>query len=90
MFTGVQLFHQDKCDDATLFNAILNKRANIDSPFISDSARDLINQLLAKKPGNRFTNPEDIKKHPFFKNIDWSLFENRNIIPPFVPAPLNL
>ena len=74
MLTGIQLFHQDRCDDATLFNAIMKKRVSLDSPHISDSARDLLNLLLAKKPGNRLTDPSEIKKHPFFKNIDWSLF----------------
>ncbi len=26
-----------------------------------------------------------MKSHPWFKNLDWSLIENKMIIPPFTP-----
>ena len=49
-------------------------------------AQDLITQLLerdAKKRLGSIAGAEDIKQHPFFKDINWALL--RNTVPPYVP-----
>lgn len=42
---------------------------------MSFEAKDLIKQLLSRDPFNRLgstsNDAEDIKKHPFFKNVIW-------------------
>lgn len=44
-----------------------------------NAARDLIKRLLVKDPRRRFGSTQgaaDIKKHPFFKNINWALIRS--------------
>lgn len=86
MLTGEAVFGQDRLDDATLFNAILWKKPNLSSPLLSNNARDLLSKLLTKKPSQRLTDPEMIKKHPFFSGIDWTLLQKKVLTPPFIPA----
>jgi serine/threonine protein kinase len=40
-------------------------------PHVSDNAKDLIKKLLDRDPKTRLADIETIKKHPFFKQIDW-------------------
>lgn len=46
-------------------------------------------QLLERNPKKRLgggkKGTDDIKKHPFFKNIDWKKLENKELDPPFRP-----
>lgn len=55
---------------------------------IGKDARDFIEKLLKKKPQQRLGykhDAEDIKKHRFFKSIDWNKLQLRKC-----PAPINL
>jgi serine/threonine protein kinase len=56
---------------------------------ISDRAKNLIEQLLRKSPTERLgSGPEDvaeIKRHPFFDQIEWEKLEARKIPPPWKP-----
>lgn len=49
--------------------------------------------LLLKDPAKRLgsgpSGATDIKKHPFFNNIDWSKVYNREVIPQFVPCEMS-
>lgn len=85
MLTGRALFASVKGDDASLFAAILKASPKLDSPLLSESARDLLKLLLVKKPAQRLTDPSVIKQHPFFQEIDWTLLRNRQLKPPYVP-----
>jgi serine/threonine protein kinase len=54
-------------------------------PYVSASARDLIMKLLNRNPKKRLgstSGAEEIKKHPFFKVIDWTKLFNRCYKPP--------
>lgn len=60
--------------------------------YLSVDARDLLSHLLCKEPSERLgaTLPGDIdelKKHGFFKNINWPLLERKDttLTPPIVP-----
>jgi len=56
---------------------------------VSERARNLIEQLLRKVPTERLgSGPEDvadIKRQPFFDQIDWEKLEARKIPPPWKP-----
>ena len=55
-------------------------------PLISDTAFDLIKKLCTFEPSKRIgNNVEDIKHHPFFKDIDWIKLEKKEITPPYKP-----
>ena len=57
--------------------------------FVTQEARDLISQLLVPNPKKRLgygiDGAQKIKEHPFFQNVDWEKYYNKEINPPFVP-----
>ncbi|XP_031339561.1 RAC serine/threonine-protein kinase-like [Photinus pyralis] len=70
-----------------LFSLILIKKPKIPSR-LSKNARDLLTSLLQKNPVQRLgtgKGAQEVKKHPFFDEINWLHLEERKIPPPFVP-----
>ena len=59
-------------------------------PYFTDSAADLLKNLLQIDQTKRLTTPAVIKSHPFFKTIDWQALYNRGIKPPFKPRVKNV
>lgn len=59
-------------------------------PYLSSQAASLIRSLLAKDPAKRLghgpSGSDDIKRHPFFKEINWAKLERREIPAPFDPS----
>lgn len=57
--------------------------------FLSADAKDLLSRLLRKEPRKRLgVGPNDfniIKKHRFFRKIDWNKLEKREMEPPIRP-----
>jgi len=58
--------------------------------FLSPDAKDLLTRLLRKEPKKRLgvCMPKDmqtIKKHRFFRKIDWTALEKRELEPPIKP-----
>jgi serine/threonine protein kinase len=58
--------------------------------YLSADAKDLLTRLLRKEPKKRlgFNMPKDlqtIKKHRFFRKIDWKKLEARELEPPIIP-----
>lgn len=58
--------------------------------FLSPDARDLLTRLLRKDPKKRLgacmpKDMETIKKHRFFRKIDWKKLELREVEPPIKP-----
>jgi len=83
--TGIPPFNDDSPEQ--IFQNILNR----DIPWpqngdeISESAHDLIDQLLSVDPIKRLGLPE-IKSHPFFSDIHWdTLLDHTN--KQFIPNP---
>eukprot|EP00761_Pharyngomonas_kirbyi_P003172 gb/GECH01003176.1/.p1 GENE.gb/GECH01003176.1/~~gb/GECH01003176.1/.p1 ORF type:complete len:419 (+),score=87.57 gb/GECH01003176.1/:1-1257(+) len=74
-------------DQKDTFGRILNKNLRFPSePHVSRNCKDLIKRLLAKDKERRVghkAGAAEIKKHPFFKGINWSLI--RNETPPIIP-----
>lgn len=62
--------------------------------FLSPDARDLLTRLLRKDPKKRLgacmpKDMETIKKHRFFRKIDWKKLELRELEPPIKPLITN-
>lgn len=57
------------------------KNASLDMPpHVSPLAKDLIIKLMNRNPKKRLgavTGADEIRKHPFFKCIDWQKLTNR-------------
>lgn len=70
------------------YEKILNAEVIFPS-YVDNSSRDLIKSLLTiditKRLGNMRNGVEDIKNHPFFKDVDWKLCYEKQIPPPFQP-----
>ncbi|ORX81912.1 Pkinase-domain-containing protein [Basidiobolus meristosporus CBS 931.73] len=68
--------------------AILNKKLRFPN-YISPDAKDLMTRLLRKSPAVRLGSGPDgasaIKKHPFFRTIDWKALARREIKSPIIP-----
>lgn len=67
---------------------MLNDRVNKNVQmyiFFSKEVQDLLKKLLERDPNKRIGNSEEIKKHPWFKTIDWKLLIDKKITPPFKP-----
>ena len=58
------------------------------APEISADAKDFILKLLVRDPKKRLGTDkdfDDIKVHPWFKDLDWDALYNKKIEPPFKP-----
>eukprot|EP01084_Bolivina_argentea_P099901 179504_1 len=70
-----------------LFEKILRQKVRFPNYFSVESI-DIIKQLLNRNPkyrlGSRY-GVEEIKKHMFWKDLNWKLLAEREIKPPFVP-----
>ena len=64
-------------DSRTMHTNIASKKL-IFPEFFSDSARDLIKKLMEKNPQKRIE-LDDIKKHKFFRGIEWEYFDSKNV-----------
>lgn len=85
MLVGYPPFFSDSASETC--KKIMNWKNNLafpDKTKISDDALDLIKKLIVdvdKRLG--YNGAEDIKKHPFFKKINWDRLIYS--IPPFIP-----
>lgn len=67
---------------------ILRCKLNL-PPYLTSDARDLLRKLLRRQVVQRLgagpTDAEEIKAHPFFRNIRWDNVVNRSNEPPYKP-----
>lgn len=76
---------------ATLFNVVGEPLRFPELPSVSSAAKDLIRGLLVKDPEQRLAyrrGATEIKRHPFFENVNWALI--RSTTPPEIPKPVDL
>eukprot|EP01098_Paradermamoeba_levis_P005560 TRINITY_DN2344_c0_g1_i1.p1 TRINITY_DN2344_c0_g1~~TRINITY_DN2344_c0_g1_i1.p1 ORF type:complete len:458 (-),score=177.99 TRINITY_DN2344_c0_g1_i1:206-1489(-) len=82
MLTGAPPFMEE--DVQKMYVKIL--KAPIDMPDgLSSDGRSLLLQLLERDPKKRLKDFETLKKHPFFKDINWEKLYNKQLTPPYVP-----
>ncbi|KAJ6236669.1 non-specific serine/threonine protein kinase [Anaeramoeba flamelloides] len=69
-----------------MFQAIIHNEPTFPN-YLSEDVIDLLTGLLQKKTENRLGSKgfNEIKKHDFFKKIDWIKLEKKKIAPPFKP-----
>ena len=84
---GIPPFYNQ--NTATMYELIQSAPLKFPSaPEISADAKDFITKLLnrdTKKRLGAVNDFEDIKKHSWFKDIDWIKLYNRKLDPPFKP-----
>lgn len=81
---GIPPFYSKNRED--LFHQI--KFQNPKYPnFITEQCQNLIEHLLKKEPSQRlgFNGVQEVKDHPWFKNINWFYLENKKYEPFFLP-----
>ena len=89
LVTGCSPFTVDGDQNSThdIAKRILNKKV----PFpksMDEQAKSLISGLLEKDPTQRLGSKgvDEIKKHPFFKGINWELVEQKKLPPAIKPV----
>jgi len=82
MLTGLPPFYSQ--DVQQMYAKIMNEPLNIPDT-VSPNAADLLRKLLERDPSKRLSNPVDIKKHAFFKGIDWEKLLLFEVEPPYKP-----
>ncbi|THD29124.1 Protein kinase C [Fasciola hepatica] len=88
MMAGAPPFEGDTEQD--LFNAISYEDVTY-PPNLHPDAVDIVSKFLVKSPSRRLgCVPVDggelaIQRHPFFREIDWVILEERRVRPPFRP-----
>jgi len=79
----------DGATTSELMDSILNEEISFASELSKDT-KDLITKHLMKNPKERLghgeSNMEEIKKHPYFKGVDWKAVYDRKIVSEFIPG----
>lgn len=87
MITGITPFNDYGTDQMTLFKAIVHGKSKISR--VSMHATDMIKRVLMVKPalrlGCKAGGDMDLKKHPFYKTINWDELIEKSITPPWKP-----
>ena len=88
MLFGLPPFFNENVE--TMYELITNKELRFPKKFnVSEEAKDLLKKLLVKKQNERLGingGFDEIKKHPFFKDMDFKALEAKKIEAPFKPA----
>ncbi|KAL4608328.1 serine/threonine-protein kinase N2 isoform X1 [Arapaima gigas] len=86
MLVGESPFPGD--DEEEVFDSIVNDEVRYPR-FLSTEAISIMRRLLRRNPERRLgageRDAEEVKKHPFFRNVDWSGLLAKKVRPPFVP-----
>ncbi|KAI1882216.1 hypothetical protein AGOR_G00248400 [Albula goreensis] len=83
MLIGQSPFHGH--DEEELFQSI-----RTDDPFyprwLPKDPRDILVKLFVREPERRLGVKGNIRQHSFFRDVDWTALENRQVEPPFRPT----
>ncbi|KAM6454780.1 serine/threonine-protein kinase N2 isoform 2-T2 [Liasis olivaceus] len=87
MLVGESPFPGD--DEEEVFDSIVNDEVRYPR-FLSTEAISIMRRLLRRNPERRLgageKDAEDVKKHHFFRLIDWNALLAKKVKPPFVPV----
>ncbi|KAJ3091006.1 AGC protein kinase Gad8, partial [Quaeritorhiza haematococci] len=84
MLTGLPPFYDENTNE--MYKKILTEELKCPDE-LSTQAKDLLKGLLNRDPNNRLgaKGHEEIKRHPFFADINWTKLMARKYQPPFRP-----
>ncbi|XP_063318955.1 serine/threonine-protein kinase N2 isoform X1 [Pelmatolapia mariae] len=89
MLVGESPFPGD--DEEEVFDSIVNDEVRYPR-FLSTEAISIMRRLLRRSPERRLgageKDAEEVKKHLFFRTIDWTALLAKKVKPPFVPTIL--
>ncbi|KAF8627705.1 hypothetical protein AX15_004288 [Amanita polypyramis BW_CC] len=90
MLSGFPPFHQPDGNHALLYEKILMGPSYIRWPTeFTALATDLIMKLMESDPSRRYGNMKngsrDVFHHEWFREVNWDMLQNRQIIAPYVP-----
>jgi serine/threonine protein kinase len=91
MMTGLPPFMSDgrKRDEKVITQKILRTDVHIPTKW-SEPLKSLVRGLLDKdwktRLGSAPDDGEEVKRHPFFANIDWDKLAAKAVVPPFTPV----
>lgn len=82
MLVGQSLFEHQK---PTEFEESISKDSLELPAYFSNELKDLLTKLLTRNPEERLGSKgaQEIKNHPFFKDVDWNAVLNREFTPSF-------
>mmetsp|Transcript_2829 Transcript_2829/g.3187 ORF Transcript_2829/g.3187 Transcript_2829/m.3187 type:complete len:529 (-) Transcript_2829:611-2197(-) len=87
MLTGLPPFYDHNLN--VMYKKILQAQLVFPPQLIGPDAKDMLEKLLDRNPETRLGSAEcdadEIKRHPFFKGMDWKLLEAKKIEAPFKP-----
>ncbi|XP_015809955.3 serine/threonine-protein kinase N1 isoform X1 [Nothobranchius furzeri] len=87
MLVGESPFPGD--DEEEVFDSIVNDEVRYPR-FLSTEAIAIMRRLLRRNPERRLgsgeKDAEEVKKQPFFRNVDWEALLQKKVPPPFVPS----
>lgn len=87
MLVGESPFPGD--DEEEVFDSIVNDEVRYPR-FLSTEAIGIMRRLLRRNPERRLgsgeKDAEEVKKQPFFRNVDWEALLQKKVPPPFVPT----
>jgi len=88
MLSGISPFGSDSEDEGNVYHQILHSKLRFPND-IKGSTRKFIEELLVRDPTKRLgchpKSETEIKKHDYFKNINWKDVEERKVKPQFIP-----
>ncbi|KAL9608529.1 MAG: hypothetical protein Q9167_006643 [Letrouitia subvulpina] len=86
MCCGWSPFYAD--DTQQMYKNIAFGKVRFPRDALSTEGRNFVKGLLNRNPKHRLgaiNDAEDLKAHPFFRDMDWSALANKTIVPPFKP-----
>ncbi|XP_056606138.1 serine/threonine-protein kinase N2 isoform X2 [Triplophysa dalaica] len=87
MLVGESPFPGD--DEEEVFDSIVNDEVRYPR-FLSTEAISIMRRLLRRNPERRLgageRDAEEVKRHPFFRNMDWDALLAKKTQPPFMPT----
>lgn len=75
-------------DTQQMYKNIAFGKVRFPKDTLSVDGRNFVKGLLNRNPKHRLgaiSDAEELKQHPFFKDIDWNALSNKLITPPFKP-----
>lgn len=87
MLTGKKPFSESEAEAGAAED--LSPTSHLSWPtYVSKNAKDLVTRLISKDVGEglHFEDIGEIKRHPFFSQVNWEKMQNKSVYPPLVPS----